>query len=311
MVMKLDYSAPPCSSVSIRGRRTLESLPTSRRGTRGRSYMFETGPGNLDAIRVLRNVRDLSATSLSVTVYRTLPNDTDLSELAALGKPALNFAFADAVERYHTAHDDVANLDPGSLQHHGSQMLTLARAFGDGPPPRPTTGDAVFFDVPIVGLVLYPEEWALPITFVALALVMAALLRLAHRVERWGRDVALGALVTLVSTALGTGAALVTGNLIASVHESMGWGGAPAFRGVYTAALAILALAIALACWAIVRRWTSVAGAHVGALVVWSVITIVIALKLPGLSFMFVWPLIAGAIAARTSIQTSTSAQGT
>ena len=44
-----------------------------------------------------------------------------------LGKPALNFAFADGVERYHTAHDDVAHLDPGSLQHHGAQMLRCTR----------------------------------------------------------------------------------------------------------------------------------------------------------------------------------------
>src|SRR6187401_21329 len=55
------------------------TLNFEARGTTGRSYMFETGPGNLDVARVLRNVRDLSATSLSVTVYRTLPNDTDLS----------------------------------------------------------------------------------------------------------------------------------------------------------------------------------------------------------------------------------------
>jgi acetylornithine deacetylase/succinyl-diaminopimelate desuccinylase-like protein len=61
------------------------------RGTRGLSLMFETGTGNLDAVRVLRQVPEVSANSLSVTVYRALPNDTDLSELAVLGQPALNF----------------------------------------------------------------------------------------------------------------------------------------------------------------------------------------------------------------------------
>src|SRR4029079_6765546 len=110
---------------------------------------------------------DVSATSLSVPVSPSLPNDTDLSEMALLGTPALNFAFADGVERYHTAHDNVAYLNPGSVQHHGAQMLALARAFGDGPLPRPVTGDAVFFDMPLVGLIVYPEGWALPITIVA------------------------------------------------------------------------------------------------------------------------------------------------
>ncbi|MEO6877795.1 MAG: M20/M25/M40 family metallo-hydrolase, partial [Gemmatimonadaceae bacterium] len=75
------------------------------RGTGGRSFMFETGPGNLDAARVLRAAGGATAASVYTTVYRTLPNDTDLSEFAALGLPALNFAFTDGVELYHTSGD--------------------------------------------------------------------------------------------------------------------------------------------------------------------------------------------------------------
>ena len=82
--------------------------------------MFETGTGNLDAVRVLRQVPEVSANSLSVTVYRALPNDTDLSEFAVLGQPALNFAFADGLKRYHTTQDAISHLDPGSVQHHGA-----------------------------------------------------------------------------------------------------------------------------------------------------------------------------------------------
>lgn len=52
--------------------------------------------------RVLATLDDVTASSLSVTIYRSLPNDTDLSELSLLGTPALNFAFVDVVERYHT-----------------------------------------------------------------------------------------------------------------------------------------------------------------------------------------------------------------
>jgi hypothetical protein len=274
------------------------TLNVEGRGTTGRSRMFETGPGNLDVARVLRGVGEVSATSLSVTVYRSLPNDTDLSELAVLGKPALNFAFVDGVERYHTAYDDVANLDPGSLQHHGSQMLALARAFGDGPLPRPVTGDAVFFDLPVVGLIVYPEAWAWPITLAAVALVLATLLRGGRGTPRFGRDTLIGAVATLVSTACAGALAMMTGSAIARVHTAMGWGGAPAFRAVYTAALAVLALTVALAIWAIVRRWASVAGAHAGALVVWALLAVAVTWKLPGVSFVFVWPLLAGTLAA-------------
>src|SRR4051812_1438726 len=49
------------------------------RGTSGRSFMFETGPGNLDVARALRTAGDASAGSVYATIYRLLPNDTDLS----------------------------------------------------------------------------------------------------------------------------------------------------------------------------------------------------------------------------------------
>jgi hypothetical protein len=274
------------------------TLNFEARGTSGRSYMFETGPGNLDVARTLRVAGDVSATSLSVTVYRTLPNDTDLSEMAVLAKPALNFAFADGVERYHTAHDDVAHLDPGSLQHHGAQMLALARAFGDGPLPRPVTGDGVFFDLPLVGLVVYPESWSLPIAILGLILVGVALIRLARARQLATRDVILGFAGAFVSTCVAGWLASVAGNAIVRMHDAMSWGGAPAFRAIYTAALAFLALATALATWAVVRRWASVAGAHLGALVAWAVLATVVTIKLPGVSFLFAWPLVAGAVAA-------------
>src|SRR5215510_8124953 len=64
------------------------------RGTTGRSFMFETGPGDLAAVRALRRVGGASAGSVYTSIYRTISNDTDLSELAVLRLPALNFAFA-------------------------------------------------------------------------------------------------------------------------------------------------------------------------------------------------------------------------
>src|SRR5689334_8460393 len=141
------------------------------RGTSGRSLMFETGPGNLDVARALRRDRDATAGSVTAIIYRTLPNDTDLSELAVLGLPALNFAFADGVERYHTTRDDVAHLNHGSLLHHGSQMLTMTRTFANEPLPRARTGDGVFFDFPILGLVVYSQRFELPLALLALVLV--------------------------------------------------------------------------------------------------------------------------------------------
>src|SRR6266536_3237726 len=169
--------------------------------------MFETGAENLDAVRVLRTVPGVTAGSVFTTIYRTMPNDTDLSELALLGTPALNFAFGDGADRYHTSRDDVAHLNAGSLQHHGQQALALAHAFANGPLPRQRTGDAVFFDLPAVGLVVYSEKWAMLLALVAAALAVVVIIRSRGESIRFGRDVVLDSAATIGAVVLSAAAA--------------------------------------------------------------------------------------------------------
>ncbi len=207
------------------------ALNFEARGTTGRSLMFETGPGNLDAVRVLRTVPGVTAGSVFTTIYRTMPNDTDLSELALLGTPALNFAFGDGADRYHTSHDDVAHLNTGSLQHHGQQALALAHAFANGPLPRQRTGDAVFFDLPAVGLVVYSEKWAMLLALVAAALAVVVIIRSRRESTRFGRDVVLGAAATIGAVILsGRGRISRRANSFTSTHHC--FPGAALRRGV-------------------------------------------------------------------------------
>lgn len=262
------------------------------RGTRGASFMFETGPGNLDVVRVLRTVPGVRATSLSTTVYRQLPNDTDLSEFATLERPAMNFAFIGGANRYHTAEDDSVHLSPASLQHHGNQALALARAFGNGPLPRPRTPDAVFFDVPLLGLVFYPQNWALPLALVTLGLVVAASMRIRRTERRLLRDVALGVAGTVVSVAVAGLAGVGVSLGLQRLHAALG-SGVPDWSRIYVAGIAMLALALSAACYAAVRRWTSMPGTHAGALLVWALSSIFLALVAPGVSFLLTWPLLA------------------
>jgi hypothetical protein len=44
---------------------------------------------------------------------------------------AHRFAFIEGGAYYHNPSDTVANVDPASMQHHGANMLALARAFGE------------------------------------------------------------------------------------------------------------------------------------------------------------------------------------
>lgn len=252
------------------------------RGTSGRSYMFETGSGNLDVVRALRSAGDVTAGSVFATIYRALPNDTDLSEIALLDLPALNFAFADGVERYHTSNDDVAHLNPGSLQHHGAQMLALARTFGTEPLPRARTGDGVFFDLPIIGLVVYPRGLEIPLALLALLLVGTLVVR-----DRKG--VVIGVVATLVAVVVSGLAGWIVGKLL---HGPLQWSGLNAIG------LVLLALAVTGACYAVATRWSSERGLHVGALVVWLVIALFLSVRVPTTGYLFTWPLLFSAAAA-------------
>ncbi|HEU0273697.1 MAG TPA: M28 family peptidase [Candidatus Udaeobacter sp.] len=268
------------------------------RGTTGRSLMFETGPGNLDAVRVLRTVPGVTAGSVFTTIYRTMPNDTDLSELALLSTPALNFAFGDGADRYHTSYDDVSHLNTGSLQHHGEQALALARAFANGPLPRPRTGDAVFFELPAIGLIVYSEKWAMPLALVAAALTLVVIIRSRCESARFGRDIVMGTAATLGAVILSVAAAYLTGMIISFLHTQLPWGGAPAWSPVYWAAIAMLSLAISTACYVAVRYRASVGGLHVGALLVWTLLSLSAAAVAPGSSYLFTWPALLVALAA-------------
>jgi hypothetical protein len=250
------------------------------RGTSGRSYMFETGPDNLDAARALRSAGDVTAGSVFTAVYRALPNDTDLSELSALELPALNFAFAQGVERYHTSRDDPAHLDPGSLQHHGQQMLATASTVANEPLPRPRIGDGVFFDLPVIGLVVYPTWLALPLACVALLLFILIVYKNAHsRLGSW--------LAMLVSL----GICLLLA-LLARLSGPAVW------SGLYAGAIALAAASINVAAYLWASRRDR--NARYAALSVWVAVALVCAFVAPGVSYLFTWPVLFALVAARS-----------
>jgi hypothetical protein len=272
------------------------------RGTRGPALMFETGAGNLDAVRALRAVPAANATSVASTIYHLLPNDTDLSELLLLNQPSMNFAFADGVDRYHTSEDDVAHLDPGSVQHFGAYALSLATTFGNGELPRPRTGDAVFFTVPVFGLVLYPEGAALPSAALALVLALVVCSLVRRHDPRWLRGAILGVVGIVLSTAIGGGLAFGLVRLLSRSAERVQFG-RPA--GLTAAAIALAAVAGASACWTIARKFASGAGAHAGALIAAASAAFVVTARLPGASYLFVWPTAAAAASALISMWTA------
>lgn len=117
------------------------------RGGGGRTGLFETSEMNGEAVRVFAdNVDNPVGTSLSVLIYRLLPNNTDLTPALAGDYAAYNFAFIGRPGQYHSPIATPDNLDEGSVQDMGAQVLDLTRALADAdtlPQPSP---DLAFFD---------------------------------------------------------------------------------------------------------------------------------------------------------------------
>src|SRR3546814_5010941 len=75
------------------------------------------------------------------------------------GRSGVNFAWAQGAARYHTPLDDLAHLDPGSLQHQGDNMLAMARELATTPAQLQRPHDAVFFSLFGRELVSWPAPW--------------------------------------------------------------------------------------------------------------------------------------------------------
>jgi len=184
------------------------------RGTSGQAAMFETSNGNADLIGLFASGTERPiASSVIYTLYKRLPNDTDLSVFKQLGMQGLNFAFADRVFDYHTPGDTSEELDPRSLQHMGAQALGVTRALLAAPSLPKPAGDAVYFDFLTLGMIRYPAGLTGPLAILG-ALAAALVIRSAVKKGRTkvkrvllAAAVWLGALVT--STLAGVGLQLL------------------------------------------------------------------------------------------------------
>lgn len=134
------------------------------RGDAGRAAMFQTGPDSGDQVRLYASVaQQPTANSLAATIYRRMPNDTDLTHALRKGLPGLNFAFIDDQLAYHTPLATPEHLNQGSLQNLGDQALPTVRALATGAGLPAKSPDLIYSDVLSRWLVAYPADigWAL------------------------------------------------------------------------------------------------------------------------------------------------------
>ncbi|WP_405469135.1 M20/M25/M40 family metallo-hydrolase [Streptomyces canus] len=272
-------------------------LNLDARGTSGRTVMFETGAHNGALVPALGDHVPVT-TSLAYEVYRRLPNATDFTVFREAGLTGMNFANIGTSANYHTAHDNLANSSSASLQDMGSTVLAATRQLAAADIPAVAEGtDATYFSLD--GLLLrYPGGLVLPLAGLsAAALAAAAWFAVRRRAVR-GRSVAVVAATVPVPL------------LTAAVVGWTGWQLMTFFRPDYSGfvfgdpyrpALTAFGLAVlvAVAVWV----WASVLRRGHGALELsaavscWlTALAVVTAVLVPGASYLFVWPALAGSV---------------
>jgi hypothetical protein len=267
------------------------------RGGGGKPAMFETGAGNGGMMRLFGGaVRHPSATSLSVLVYRMLPNSTDFTPAKALGIAGFNFAFIGRPAMYHSPLATAASLDQGALQDMGDQALDLTRALLTTSALPGRSLDLVFFDVFGQGLIVYPAAFGWLVIGGAAALYTFT----AWRVRANARDIGRGILAT-IALIVASGILLYLGNLLSGADGKTNYydrlAAIPRLE-VQALLIAILAFAGVIALF---RRRDEPTAVVVGTAVPLLLVGLVLQAAAPTAAFVVAWPLLLGGLAAAMS----------
>ena len=143
------------------------------RGNSGPSIMFETSEGNGWLIHQYAQAAPHPlATSLSMDVYKIMPNNTDMTVFKQAGMGGLNFAFGAGIAYYHTPEDTPVNLDPRTLQHQGENALAMTRRLGRLDLDNPKRDDVIYTSILSRVVVSYAKVWVLPLALAATGLFL-------------------------------------------------------------------------------------------------------------------------------------------
>ena len=143
------------------------------RGSGGPSYMLmETNGKNSKLISALLEAGPnyLAANSLMYSVYKKLPNDTDLTVFREDGNiNGFNFAFIGDHFDYHTAQDTYERLDRETLAHQADYLMNSLYYFANADLSSLNSDqDYVYVNFPVIQLLSYPFSWIMPLLIAAI-----------------------------------------------------------------------------------------------------------------------------------------------
>lgn len=231
------------------------------------------------------------ATSLAYSIYKLLPNDTDLTVFRKEGAiQGFNFAFIDDHYDYHTALDIPERLDNNTLSHQASYLMPLLYHFSNANLNNfESEEDWVYFNSPF-GMHHYPFSWVLPLAILLSILFVLALVISLRKYSFKAKQVANGFIafigVLVVNGLIGFFGWKTLLALYPNYKEILQ--GFPYNGHLYIAFFVCLSLAT---CFAIYKKYYQKENTKellVAPLFFWVVINLMVAWYLKGASFLIV-----------------------
>ena len=108
--------------------------------------------------------------SLLYSIYKILPNDTDLTVFRERGNiNGFNFAFIDDHFDYHTEQDSYHRLDRSSIIHQADYLMACVKHFANSDITNLNSSDnLIFVNFPLVRMIAYPFDWIFKILILAM-----------------------------------------------------------------------------------------------------------------------------------------------
>ena len=216
---------------------------------------------------------------------------TDFDPFRNAGVSGFHFAYMRGSPIYHSPADDLASVGWGSVQHHGSNALGIARHFGNlDLGTTPESSESVYFTLRPF-FVQYAAPWSLAVALLAATLLVFGIARSVrrrtHAAGSFARSSGIALLLTLVATFVAT----LVWLLIVAIRPT------PSVLEAYFYFIVSFGIGAAFVYWLNIRAPIKRRMTGPGFLVLWVALGLLTAFAAPGFSALCALPALAGAIA--------------
>ncbi len=277
-------------------------LNLEARGSGGPSFMLmETNGKNSKMLKefLKANPSYPTTNSLSYSVYKMLPNDTDLTPFREISDiNGFNFAFIDDHFDYHTAQDSYERMDIATIVHQGDYLMSTLNYFANSDlSDLNSESDRIFVKAPLIKMLHYPFSWNGPLFFLATALFVGLVVIGVKRDKISLKSAGLGFLPFLISLVAGVLSTYLLWKLLLIVHPHY----ADILHGfTYNGYQYIVAIS-AFNVWIFMATYRKFFKKHepgnlfLAPIVFWLIVNAVVLVYLPGAAF-FIIPVYMGLI---------------